>query len=60
MLEFRSFNACKNAIAPMIVILGCSEIDTEVSDASMKTMKSNNCKDILRDDRNTNSVLVII
>jgi len=37
LLEPRSFDMCKNAAALMIVILGHSEINTEVSDASIET-----------------------
>ena len=36
MWEPRSFDAYKNAAALMIVMLGCSELDTEISDAGMK------------------------
>jgi len=42
--EPRSFDACKNAAAPMIAMLGRPELDTEVSDAGMETAKSNNCR----------------
>jgi len=31
----------------MIVILGHSEIDKEVSDAGMETIESNNCREVL-------------
>ena len=41
----------------MIVMLGCSKLDTEVSDASMKIMESNDCREMSRDDGNTNRVL---
>jgi len=37
LLKSGSFDACKNATVPMIVMLGHSEIDTEVSDAGIKT-----------------------
>jgi len=50
---------CKNAAAPMIAILGHSELDIEVSDAGMETMESNNCREMSRKDRDTNSVLVV-
>ena len=43
----------------MIVILGYLELDMEVSDAGMETMESNDCRKLLRDNRNTNSMLVI-
>jgi len=35
-----SFDAYKNAAAPMIAMLGHSELDTEVSDAGMETTES--------------------
>ena len=47
----------KNAAAPMIVILGCLELDTEVSDAGMKTAESNDCRGMSKKDGNANSVL---
>ena len=58
LLEPRSFNVCKNATAPIIAMLGHSEIDMEVSDAGMETIESDDCREISRDDRDTNSVLV--
>jgi len=39
------------------VILGHSELDTEVSDAGMETMESNDCRRMSRTDRDTNGVL---
>jgi len=59
LLEPRSFNAHKNAAAPMIVMLGCSEIDTKVSDADIKIMESDDCRGMLRDDGYVNSVLAM-
>ena len=41
----------------MIVMLGCLEINIEVSDAGMKTADSNDCRKMSRDDRDTNGVL---
>jgi len=55
--EPRSFDVCKNAAAPMIAILGHSELDTEVSDAGMETVESDNCRKVSRRDRDTNGVL---
>ena len=40
MWEPGSFDAYKNAAAPMIAMLGHSELDTEVSDAGMETTES--------------------
>ena len=47
----------KNAIAPMIAMLGHLELDIEVSDASMETAESNNCREMSRRDRDANGVL---
>ena len=60
LLELRSFDVCKNTTAPIIVILGCLEIDIKISDASMETIESNDCKEVSRDDRNTNGMLAIM
>ena len=57
MWEPRSFDVCKNTAAPMIAILGYSELDTEVSDAGMETMESDNCRKVSRRDGDTNGVL---
>ena len=53
-----SFDVRKNAATPMIVILGHSELDMEVSDAGMETVESNDCRGMSRKDRDTNSVLI--
>ena len=52
-----SFDACKKAAALMIVMLGHSELDTEVSDADMETTESNDCRGMSRKNGNANSVL---
>jgi len=52
-----SFDACKNAAAPMIVMLGHSELDTEVSDAGMETAESNDCRGVSKKDGDANGVL---
>ena len=57
LLEPRSFDVCKNAAAPMIAMLGCSELNMEVSNADMETMESNDCREMSRKDRDTNSML---
>jgi len=54
-----SFDACKNAAAPIIVMLGRSELDTEVSDASMETMESNDYRRMSGKDRDANGVLAV-
>jgi len=44
----------------MIAMSGCSEIDIEVSDAGMETMESDNYREVSRDNKNTNSMLVMM
>ena len=56
--EPRSFDACKNAAAPMIAMLGHLELDMEVSDIGMETVESNDCRGLSKKDRDANSVLV--
>ena len=58
--EPESFDVCKNAAAPMIAMLGCSELDIKVSDAGMKTAESNNCREISRKNGDANGVLATI
>ena len=57
MWEPGSFDTCKNATVPMIAMLGCLELNTEVSDVGMETMESNDCREMSRKDGDTNSVL---
>jgi len=52
-----SFDACKNAAAPIITMLGCLELDTEVSDAGMETTESDDCRRVFKKNRNANGVL---
>jgi len=52
-----SFDAYKNAAAPMIAMLGCSELDMEVSDAGMETAESIDCRGVSRKDGDINSML---
>ena len=47
----------KKAVAPMIVMLGHLELDTEISDASMETVESDDCRGVSKKDRDTNGVL---
>ena len=60
MLEPRSFDAYKNATAPMIAILGCLELDMKVSDTGIETVESNNYRGMSRNNRDANSVLAMI
>jgi len=50
---------CKNAAAPMIVMLDYSELDMEVSDAGMETVESDDCRGVSRKDRDANGVLAV-
>ena len=52
-----SFDACENAAISIIVMLGCSELDTEVSDAGMETMESDDCREVSKRDRDANGML---
>ena len=53
-----SFDARKNAAAPMIAMLGHPELDTEVSDAGMETAESDDCRGVSKKDGDANGVLV--
>jgi len=55
--EPESFDVCKNAVALIIVMLGHSELDTEVSDADIETMESNNSRGVSRKDGDANGML---
>ena len=55
--EPRSFDACKNAAAPMIAMLSHLELDTEVLDVGMETTESNYCREVSKNDRDANGVL---
>ena len=41
----------------MIAMLGCSELDMEVSDAGMETAESIDCRGVSRKDGDINSML---
>jgi len=59
LLESRSFDMHKNAAAPMIAMLGCLKLDMEVSDVGMETVKSNDYREMSRNDRDANGVLAM-
>ena len=59
MWEPRSFDACKNAAAPMIAMLGHPELDTEILDAGMETVESDDCRGESKKDRDANGVLAV-
>ena len=46
-----------NAAVPMIVMLDCSEIDMEISDAGIETTRFNDCREVSENNSDTNSVL---
>ena len=58
LLEPGSFDVHKNPIILMIAISDHLELDMEVSDTSMETAESNDCRGLLKDDRDTNGVLI--
>ena len=60
MWEPGSFDTYKNAAAPMIAMLGCLELDTEVSDAGMETPESDVCRKESKKNRDANGVLATI
>ena len=57
MLKPRSLNTHKNTAVPIIMILDHLEINTEVSDTGIETTESNDCKEVLENNRDTNGVL---
>ena len=60
LLEPRSFDACKNAAASMIAMLGHLELDMEVSDAGIETVESNDCRVVSKKNGDANGVLATI
>jgi len=59
LLEPRSFDVHKNAAAPMIVMLGHSELDIEVSDAGIETTEFNDCRGVSKKDGDANGVFAV-
>ena len=57
MWEPGSFDARKNAAALIIAILGHPELDTEVSDAGMETVESDDCRGVSKKDGDANGML---
>jgi len=49
-----------NAAVPMIVVLSCLEVDTEISDAGIEAVESNDCREVSGDNRDANGVLATI
>ena len=58
-MEPGSFDVCKNAAAPMIVMLGRLELDMEVSDTGIETAESDDCRGVFKKDRDANGVLAV-
>ena len=58
--EPRSFDAYMNVVAPMIAMLGLSELDTEVLDTGMETVESDDCREVSKKDRDANSMLAMM
>jgi len=50
---------CKNTAAPIIAMLGHLELNTEVLAVGMETAKSGDCREVSKDDRDTNGVLAM-
>ena len=50
----------KNAAVPMIAMLDHLELDTEVSNAGMETVGSNDCKGMSRKNGDANGILAMI
>ena len=57
LLKPKSFNACKNTATLIIAMLGCLELDTKVSDASIKTTGSNDYREMSRRNGDANGML---
>ena len=51
---------CMNTTALIIMILSYLKIDMKVLDTNIENIKSNDYRGILRNDKNTNGILVII
>jgi len=60
LLEPGSFDIYKNAAMLMMAILGYLKIDTEISNIGIETIESNDCREMLEDDRDANSVLAMM
>ena len=59
MWEPGSFDMCKKAAVPIIVMLGCSELDMEVSDTGMETTESDDCRGMSRKNKDANGMLAM-
>jgi len=59
LLESKSFDTHKNAIAPIIAMLDYSEIDAKISNTGVETADFNDYREISRDDRDANGMLAM-
>ena len=50
---------CKNTVVLIIAMLGHLEVDIEVSDTDIETVKSDGCREVSETDRSTNAILAI-
>ena len=50
----------KNTAVLMIAMLGCSEVNTEVSDIGIETAESDGYREVSEDNGNTKNILAII
>ena len=60
MLNPRNFDVYKNTAVLMIAMLGCSEVNTEVSDIGIETAESDGYREVSEDNGNTKNILAII
>ena len=60
MLKPGSLDIYKNATVLIIVMLGHSKVNTKVSDIDVETTESDDCKELLVNDKDANGMLVII
>ena len=56
----RSFGVYKNAAAPIIAMLGRSEVNIEVSSTGMESVESDDYREMLGDNEDANRVLAVI
>jgi len=60
LLKPGSFDVHKNAVVPIIIILGHLELDIEVLGTGMETVESNDYRRMPRKDRDANGMLAVM
>ena len=60
MLRPKSFDVCINATVLIIAMLGYSEVDIEVLGIGIETIESDDCREVLENNRDTNDVLAMM